>query len=214
MTDTSIADADVLAPEELREIAKRAVARRYPAKAMIVAEGDRSDSLFIILEGRARAFVSDEAGREVTLSVMGAGEYFGEVSLDDGPRSASVMTLEPSVLSIVQRREFDAFMKDNPAFASYFIRKLLRRIRLLTENVRSLALMDAYGRVARLLLESAVTEGGVQVVREKPTQAEIANRVGCSREMVSRIFKSIVQEGHVTVEAERIVIHDRPPWHG
>jgi CRP/FNR family transcriptional regulator, cyclic AMP receptor protein len=204
-------DPDVLAPEELREIAKRAVTRHYPAKAVIMTEGDRSDSLFIVLEGRARAFVSDASGHEATLSVMGPGEYFGEVSLDEGPRSASVMTLEPCVLSVVSRGEFESFIETHPAFAAHFIRKLLKRIRMLTESVRSLALMDAYGRVARLLLENAVTEGGVQFVRGRLTQAEIASRVGCSREMVSRIFKDLVQGGYVTVEPERILINRKPP---
>lgn len=210
MSERDTSDPDMLAPEELREIARHAVTRRYPARAMVVSEGDQSDSLYIVAEGRLRAFVGDESGREATLCEMGPGEYFGEVALDEGPRSASVMTLEPSVLSVVSRADFEGFIRANPAFASHFIRKLLKRIRALTESVRSLALMDAYGRVARLLLEGSVTEGGVRFVRGRPTQAQIASRVGCSREMVSRIFKDLVQGGFITVEPERIVIHREP----
>ena len=204
----------VLDAEERRRISKHAVQRRFPAKALIVQEGDRPDSLFIILEGRVKAYVSDESGREVVLSTMGPGEYFGEVALDEGPRSASVMSLEPCVLSVVPLADLDQFIHDNPAFASHFIHRLIGRIRTLTKNVGSLALMDAYGRVARLLLESSVTKEGVQFVPERLTQADIASRVGCTREMVSRIFKDLVQRHYISLEPDRIVIHRVPPTRG
>jgi CRP/FNR family cyclic AMP-dependent transcriptional regulator len=196
---------------ELREISKHATQRRYAARTLIVQEGDRPESLYIILEGRVKAYVSDSSGREVLLSTMGPGEFFGEVSLDEGPRSASVMSLEPCVLSVVPLADLDRFIRENPPFASHFIKHLIGRIRSLTKNVGSLALMDAYGRVARLLLESSVTKDGVQFVPERLTQADIASRVGCTREMVSRVFKDLVQQGHVSLEADRIVIHRTPP---
>jgi len=142
---------------------------------------------------------------------MGPGEYFGELALDRGPRSASVITLEPCKLLVVPGADLAEFVRRNPGFAMHFIHRLIGRIRTLTENVRSLALMDAYGRVARLLLESAVTEKGVQYVPEKLTQSEIASRVGCSREMVSRIFKDLVQGRYITLEPDRIVINRKPP---
>ena len=211
MSSRDQAAANVLDADELREISKHAVQRRFPAKAVIVSEGDRTDSLFIILEGRAKAYVSDESGREVMLSVMGPGEYFGEIALDEGPRSASVMSIEPCVLSVVSRADLDEFIRANPRFASHFINRLIGRIRTLTKNVGTLALMDAYGRVARLLLESSVTEDGVQYVPERLTQAEIASRVGCTREMVSKIFKDLVQGHYITLQADRIVIHRKPP---
>jgi CRP/FNR family cyclic AMP-dependent transcriptional regulator len=214
MSSRDQAAADILDADELREISKHAVQRRFPAKAVIVSEGDRTDSLFIILEGRAKAYVSDESGREVMLSVMGPGEYFGEIALDEGPRSASVMSIEPCVLSVVSRADLDEFIRDSPRFASHFINRLIGRIRTLTKNVGSLALMDAYGRVARLLLESSVTEDGVQYVPERLTQADIASRVGCTREMVSKIFKDLVQGRYITLQVDRIVIHRKPPARG
>ena len=204
----------MLDPDELREISGHAVQRRFPAKALIVQEGDEPDSLFIILEGRVKAYVSDDSGREMILSTMGPGEYFGEVALDEGPRSASVMSLEPCVLSVIPLADLDRFIRDNPAFASHFIHRLMTRIRTLTKNVGSLALMDAYGRVARLLLDSAVTKGGVQFVPERLTQTDIASRVGCTREMVSRILKDLVERRHISLEADRIVIHSVPPSRG
>ena len=200
-----------LSPAELEEISKHATPREFRARTVLVTEGDDTDNLYIILEGRVRAYVSDADGREAVLSVMGPGEYFGEIAFDKGPRSASVITLEPCRMLVVPREDFEDFVKSSPAFAMHFIGHLIGRIRTLTNNVRSLALMDAYGRVARLLLENAVSEKGVQFIPEKLTQAEIASRVGCSREMVSRIFKDLVQGRYITVEPERIVINRKPP---
>jgi CRP/FNR family cyclic AMP-dependent transcriptional regulator len=212
MNDVARTDPDLtLSPEELEQISKHAVPRQFRARTVLVSEGEDTDALYIIVEGRARAYVSDENGREMVLSVMGPGEYFGDIALDEGPRSASVITLEPCRMLVVPRTEFAEFVKTNPAFALHFIHKLIAQVRRLTQNVRSLALMDAYGRVARLLLENAVTEGGQQFIPERLTQVEIANRVGCSREMVSRIFKDLVAGQYVTMEADRIVINRKPP---
>ena len=211
MSSREPSSADMLGEEELREISKHAITRRFPARAIVVTEGDRSDSLFIIVEGRLKAYVSDDTGREVILSTMGPGEFFGELALDEGPRSASVITLEPTVLSIVPRADFDEFVQSHPRFANHLIHHLIGRIRALTKNVTSLALMDVYGRVAHLLIESSATIDGVQFVAGKLTQAEIAKRVGCSREMVSRIFKDLVQGGYISVQSDRIVIHRTPP---
>jgi CRP/FNR family cyclic AMP-dependent transcriptional regulator len=195
-------------------IAEHGMVRRYPAKALIVQEGDRPDCLFFIRKGRVKAFVSDGDGREVILSTMGPGEYFGEIALDEGPRSASVMSLEPCVVSVVTLSELDRVIRTDPEFAGNFIRHLLGRIRALTRNVGSLALMDAYGRVARLLLDDSVRKGGEQFVPGRPTQADIASRVGCTREMVSRILKALVKGGSITLESDRIVIHRVPPDRG
>jgi CRP/FNR family transcriptional regulator, cyclic AMP receptor protein len=200
-----------LTPAELEEISRHGTPREFRARTVLMSEGDETDNLYIILEGRVRAYVSDSDGREAVLSVMGPGEYFGELAFDEGPRSASVITLEPCRLLVVPREDFVEFVKRSPTFAVHFINRLIGRIRTLTNNVRSLALMDAYGRVARLLLESAVTENGAQFIPEKLTQAEIASRVGCSREMVSRIFKDLVQGRYISIEPDRIVIHRKPP---
>jgi CRP/FNR family cyclic AMP-dependent transcriptional regulator len=212
MSDRAKADASLtLSPAELEEISRHAVSRTFRARTVLVSEGEDAGALYIIVEGRAKAYVGDANGREVVLSVMGPGEYFGDIAFDDGPRSASVITLEPCRMLVVPRAGFDEFVKGNPTFATHFIRKLIHQIRTLTQSVRSLALMDAYGRVARLLMESAVSRDGVQFVPERLTQVDIASRVGCSREMVSRIFKDLVAGGYIAVEADRIVINRKPP---
>ncbi|HYC35666.1 MAG TPA: Crp/Fnr family transcriptional regulator [Usitatibacter sp.] len=200
-----------LGPAELEQMSRHGVVREYRARTMVVTEGEQTDALYIILDGKLRAFVGDANGKEVVLSVMGPGEYFGEVAFDKGPRSASVITLEHARLLVVQGAQFAAFVKGNPDFALHLIHKLIHHVRVLTENVRSLALMDAYGRVARLLLDSSVKQDGLQYVPERLTQAEIASRVGCSREMVSRIFKDLVAGHYITMEPDRIVINRQPP---
>ena len=211
MTERIREEHPALTPAELEEIAKHATTREFRARTVLMSEGDETDNLYIILEGRVRAYVSDADGREAVLSVMGPGEYFGEIAFDQGPRSASVITLEPCRMLVVPREDFVELVTRSPAFAMHFINHLIGRIRTLTNNVRSLALMDAYGRVARLLLDSSVTEKGVQFVPERLTQADIASRVGCSREMVSRIFKDLVRGHYITLQPDRIVINRKPP---
>jgi len=197
---------DVLSEAELREIAKRAVTRTYPKNTVVVSEGDRTDSLYIVVSGRAKVYVSDEKGKEIVLNDAGPGEYFGEMMLDEGPRSASVMTTEPTRFLIVPKEDFSGFVAKSPEFSLHVMKKLIRRVRALTNDVKSLALMDVYGRVARMLIELAVERDGALVIEEKPTQQEMASRIGASREMISRILTDLASGGYIEVERDRIVI--------
>jgi CRP/FNR family cyclic AMP-dependent transcriptional regulator len=203
----------VLGAEELRAITARAVTRAFSKNAIILSEGDRADSLYVILEGRVKVFVANAEGKEVVLSTQGPGEYFGEMILDEGPRSASVITLEPSRFLVMPKADFKQFLLDNPQFAVRLIEDLIHRVRSLTGNVKSLALMDVYGRVARLLLELAEERNGNMVITQKLTQQDIANRVGASREMISKIFKDLSAGGYITVEHRHITINRMPPQH-
>jgi CRP/FNR family transcriptional regulator, cyclic AMP receptor protein len=200
-----------LNPGELRAISAHAETRSFPRNAVVLNEGDRTDSLYIILEGRVKAFVASPDGKEAVLSTQGPGEYFGEMVLDEGPRSASIMTLEPSRFLVVPKRDFQEFLLENPAFAVRVIEKLIHRIRALTENVKSLALMDVYGRVARLLLELAREQNGRLVIAERLTQKDIASRVGASREMVSLILKDLETGGYIRQEGRALIIQRTPP---
>ncbi|HEY2628327.1 MAG TPA: cyclic nucleotide-binding domain-containing protein, partial [Usitatibacter sp.] len=107
---------------ELDEISRHGVVREVRPRTVILSEGDRSDGIYIILEGRVRVYVSDGHGREALLAIMGPGEYFGEIALDEGPRSASVVTLEACRLLVVPTADLADFVKRNPAFAMHFIR--------------------------------------------------------------------------------------------
>ena len=206
--------AYTLSEADLKSIGSHGVVRTYPKNTIIVSEGDSTDSLYVIVEGRVKAYVSDSDGRQVVLSTQGPGEYFGELVLDEGPRSASVMTLTPCRFLVVQKEEFRKFLLENPAFALSLIEKLIARVRALTESVKSLALMDVYGRVARLLLELAEeSNNGGFVISQRLTQQDIASRIGASREMVSRILKDLSVGGYLTQSRTGIVLHRKPPEH-
>jgi len=201
-----------LAPEELEELRRKAQVRNLPRQALVVSEGDRTDSLYIILSGKVKVFLAEE-GRQVTLRQLGPGDYFGEMMLDQGPRSASVMTLEPTSLAMVSRESFEAFIGAHPEFTLRLIKKLIHFTRGLTNSVRSLALLDVYGRVARLLLELAVERDGKRVIPEKLTQREIASRVGASREMIGLILRDLTVGGYISVAGREITINREPPKH-
>ncbi len=201
-------------PEALLErIAARVAARTFHKNAVIVTEGDDTDSIYVLLAGRVKIYVSGEDGREFEVNRIGPGAYFGEVVLDGGPRSASVMALEDCRCAIVRRAELPKFLLEFPEFSEHMLRTLARRVRQLTATVRDLALMDVYGRVARLLLDLAESTEGRLVIPEKLTQKEIAQRVGCSREMVSRIFSDLTEGGYIRKEDGRIVVTRKPPAH-
>ncbi|MGZ8254022.1 MAG: Crp/Fnr family transcriptional regulator [Burkholderiaceae bacterium] len=196
----------------IRELASRGQTRTFPKNAVIINEGDRGDTLFVILSGKVKVYVSDDDGREMILDMHDAGEYVGEMSLDGRPRSASVMTLEPTTCSVLSRDELRAAIARNPDIAMGIIEKLIERARIATDNVKNLALMDVYGRVARLLLSLAKEEkNGKLVVPDRMTQQDIADRVGASRDMISRIFKDLTVGGYVTVENRQITINRKPP---
>ena len=208
---TPVASPDPLHDELLREIAARGNVKQYPANAVIINEGDAADSLFIVLAGRVKVYAANEAGKEVILSTLGAGEYVGELALDGGTRSASVMTMEPTRCAVVTGARLRDFLAAHPDFALHLIRDLIRRVRRLTGSVKNLALEDVYHRVVALLHELSEPQGGQRVVAQKLTQQDIADHVGSSREMVSRIFKELVAGGYVSLTADEIVVHRSPP---
>ncbi len=206
------ATLDALDEALLREIAARGGVKPFPAQAVLITEGDDSDSLYIILSGRVKVYSTNAEGKEVVIATHGAGEYVGELSLDGGVRSTSVMTLEPTTCSIVSGANLRTFIAEHPDFASHLIRKLIRCVRQATETVKSLALEDVYARVVRLLNDlSDPAADGQRRVRERLTQQDIADRVGASREMVSRIFKDLVTGGYVATETGRIALLRKLP---
>lgn len=204
---------DKLTAAELRALSEQGTLKSFPKNAVIVSEGDETESLYVILSGRAKVFVADESGKEIVLGTQGPGEYFGEMVLDGGPRSASVMTVEPSRFVVIPKRNVSDFLRSHPEFAIRLIEKLIHRSRALTASVKNLALMDVYGRVARLLLDLAEDDGGTLVIREKLTQQDIASRVGASREMVSKILNDLATGGYLSVSHKRITLHRAPPRH-
>jgi len=197
----------------LQKLAPGGAVRSYARNVVVVSEGDVTDSLYVVISGKVKAFVSDESGKEVVVNTIGAGDFFGELVLDGGARSASIMTLEPSRFFVIPQRDVEALLAGNPEFAKHLLRKLIGKVRSLTARVLDLALKDVYGRLVKYLEEAAVESGGRRVVPDRLTQSEIAARIGGSREMVSRILRDLAAGGYVSVEAKQIILHKKLPAH-
>lgn len=194
----------------MHALAERGVVRRYRRGTILINEGDEGDTLFIVLTGRLRVFSTGTEGardREVTFNVHGPGECVGEMSLDGGPRSASVITVEPTTCSVITRQTLRDQIARDPDLALGLIARVIRRARLATDSARGMATLDVYGRLARRLEAIATDDGsGVRRVPERTTHALLASEIGCSREMVSRLMKDLVQGGYVSVEGRRIAL--------
>lgn len=202
-----------LSNEALAEIEQHGSVKSYKKNTIVINQDDETYSLYVILSGSVKVFVSGEDGREAVLNHQEAGDYFGDLALiDKQPRVASVMTTEPSKFVIISREDFLACLSKNPEIAVNLIKPMTSRIRMLAKNVSSLALLDVYGRVARILLEQAEQQGDV-LVTDKLTQQEIADMVGASRAMVSRILKDLKEGGYISIEKKRITIHQKLPSH-
>jgi CRP/FNR family cyclic AMP-dependent transcriptional regulator len=195
----------------LLALAPHGLARTFRKNAVVVNEGDQTDSLYVVLTGRVKVFVTGDDGREVVVSTIEPGDYFGEVVLDGGPRSASVMTLEPSRLFVIPHGDVEGLLTASPAFARSLIGKLTGKIRGLTGKVRDLALKDVYGRFVRFVEENAVERDGERRIAERLTQGDIAARIGGSREMVSRIVRDLSAGGYIAVDAKHIRILKKLP---
>ena len=203
-----LSDADIALIEEL------AVEKQVPKGIIVMTEGAPGDSLYAIKTGRVKIFMGDEEGREIILKILGAGDFFGEMSMiDSQPRSASVATLEASTFKVLSHQAFEQCVERAPRIATVVLQALARRLRDADRKISNLALMGVYGRVASTLLELAVNRDGKMVVGEKLSQQDIANMVGASREMVNRILKDLSERGYITVESKSITIHDQklPP---
>ncbi len=201
-----------LGQDDLEAIAKQAVTKTFPKGNIVINEGDHTDSLYVILSGKVKVFLTDESHKEVIVDIQRPGDYFGELALlDEAPRSASVMTMEPCTFLIVSRSAFDRYLTHNPKVALNVMRGLAGRLRATTENVRSLALLDVYGRIARTLLQLAHREGEENVIDEKLTHQDLANMVGASREMVSRIMADLARGGYIKVEGKSIIVKEKLP---
>lgn len=195
-------------PESLLDLlSNQGTVRRFPARALLMNEDDRSQVMYVIVSGRIKVFSIAADGREVVYGTQGPGEIFGEMSLDGGPRSASVITLEPTVCQVIAGARMRRLLAEHPPLNQYLLNKLIGMVRSNTANVKSLALGDVHQRVVRLLSSLEGTSvGGRRVLYERMTHREIAERIGCSREMVSRVIKQLEREGHIITGNRRFVI--------
>jgi len=196
-----------LGEQQLAAIAPLVRRRSVPKGKPVVNEGESTNTLYLILSGRAKVQRSDADGKEVILAVLGSGEYFGEMSLiDDMPHSATVLPLESCELLTLSKDDFRAVVTHNSEIAMVIMRGLVQRLRAADGKIESLALLDVYGRVARVLLEFSETEGGERVVRGKLPRQDLAKMVGASREMVSRVMRDLENEGFIVVRPDNSLL--------
>ncbi len=194
----------------LEEVARSAMMRRFPRGQAVVHAGDRTDYVYFVLTGSLKVVVSDEDGREVILSILGQGELFGEMGIfGEHPRSASVVSVVPSDLVMLAKSDFRHLMHDNFEVAWRMMCNLADRLRNADRTIESLALMDVYGRVARLLLEMSEEVNGETLVVSKITKQDIAKMIGASREMVSRVMKDLSNQGLIEDSDHGIILRDR-----
>lgn len=199
-------------PESLRALAARGQWRRFRTGQMLIEEGEQDDLLYLIVTGRLRAFSRDEREREITYGSYGTGDYVGEMSLDGGPRSASVVAESSGWCVTITRKALREHIAEQPDFAFELIARVIRRARLATRTARNMALLDVYRRIVLLLDELSVAlPDGTRRIAARPTHADIASRAGCSREMVSRILKDLERGGYLGVESDAFVLYRALP---
>lgn len=180
----------------LQKIASFAQIRHVPRHTLVLQAGDRTDEIYLILSGALKVQISDQEGKEVTLSQLGPGEMFGEMgAIDEHPRSANVISTTPCDLIVLGNEEFKRCLAENLDVSLYIIHSLIKRLRIADRKIESLALIDVFGRVARCLLDIAEIHEGRKVVKQAITRQEIAHTVGASREMVSRVMRELQLQG-------------------
>ena len=195
--------------DQLRMLTTMVTRRSASRNTTIMSSGDATDSLYIVLSGRLKVMMSDSEGKEVILAILGPGEFFGEMGLiDDEPRSASVVTIEPCELLSIAKRDFKRVLTENSEMAMAVMRGLVRRLREADRKIGSLALLDVYGRVARLLLDMAENVNGEKIVTKRLPKQDIAKMIGASREMVSRVMKDLQTGGYIEMRGSNIVLRD------
>jgi CRP/FNR family cyclic AMP-dependent transcriptional regulator len=194
---------------QLKVLARVIVRTSFGRNTTIIRAGDPTDTLYVVINGRLKVLLSDDQGREVILSLLGPGEVFGEMGLlDDSPRSANVVTQEPCELLSISKLDFKRSLAENSDLSLMVMRGLVKRLREADRKIGSLALMDVYGRVARLLLEMSEDIDGEKVVVKKLSKQDIAKMIGASREMVSRVMKDLQLGGYLEVRGRSIVLRN------
>jgi len=188
-------------PEDQLAALTTVVSRKsFERGATIIAAGDVTDALYVVISGRLKVIIGDKAGRQVILAMLSPGEYFGEmVPIADSTRSASVIAVEPGELLVLSKKEFRKYLSDNFEMAMTMLRCAIQRLREADRKIGRLALMDVYGQVAALLLEMSETIEGQLVITKKIVKQNMARIIGCSREMVNRSMKDLQSGGFIEV---------------
>jgi CRP-like cAMP-binding protein len=199
-----------LTDDDVSSLARLTTRRRYPKDTVVFFENEEGDSFFMILEGRIKVTILGDDGREIILSVLGPGDFFGEMALlDNEPRSATAIAVEESELLILNRADFQGVATKRSITAA-LIKVLTARLRRANHQISTLALLDVYGRVARVILDMAREEGkrlkDGRIAFRRATHQEIANRIGTTRETVTRMLKDLERQGLIQIEGREIIV--------
>jgi CRP/FNR family transcriptional regulator, cyclic AMP receptor protein len=198
--------------DQLRTLVPMVTRRSIARGSVIIREGDRVDFLYIVMSGRLKVMMGEADGKETILTIIGPGEIFGEMGIiDDGPRSATVVAIEPCELLAVTKRVFKKCLVENVEVALAVLRVVVRRLREADRKMGSLAMLDVYGRVARLLLDLSEDVDGQKVVTKRLTKQDIGRMIGASREMVTKVMKDLEMSGYFEVRGSTIVLRDTTP---
>ena len=211
-TLTSIPLFSNMSNDHLELLSSRLQHLRYARNSVIITEGDFSDSLYIVNKGKVKIYISDNNGREMLLRNLGPGDYFGELALlDKKPRSASAITLCDCQLSVISSKDLMQCLESNPEMNASLLQVLVKRLREATESQRRLALMDIHDRLSMTLLSLSKKIDGIRIIEPKPTQQDLADMIGASREMVSRILKDLKTAGYIESRGTSLVIKKTLP---
>ncbi len=200
-----------LSPDALARLSACLRPVRYAKDAVIVGQASQGDALYIIESGRVKVVLFGDSGREMILTMFRPGDFFGEMSLLDGqPRSANVIALEESRVLVLAREDFVRHLEEFPATALNILAEMSMRLRRADEIIGNLALLDVYGRLARVLIDLARKEGtptdeGI-LIRERPTQQDLASMIGTSRETVSRVLSEYQRRGFVSMQGKSLLV--------
>jgi len=200
-----------LTEADFSSLAKVANRRRYPKDSVVFFENEQGDFFFMILEGRIKVTILGDDGREVILTLLGSGDFFGEMALlDNEPRSATAIAVEDTELLSLHRNDFQAVLSDNRSITVGLIKVLTGRLRRANHQISTLALLDVYGRVARVIVDMAREEGrrlkDGRIAFRRATHQEIANRIGTTRETVTRMLKDLERQGMIHIEGREIIV--------
>jgi len=204
---------EALPSYRLRELAKRGEIQLLQRGDLLMMEGEPGDALVILLDGRLRVY-STSGGlrpREVTYGVCSSGEVVGEMSLDGSPRSASVVALCASWCCFVPRDELMVFISEEPMFAHDLMEAVVVRARQATRTIQRVLFSDTFGRLREFLLSNAeLLPDGRLLVKDRMTHALIAQHIGASREMVTRLLGDLMVGGHLERNEQRQLVINPP----
>jgi len=200
-----------ISDDALQQIASASILKRYE-RGQLVLQAESPGTLpakylYVLLSGRVRVFLQHPDGKEVALAELGRQDFFGEMGLlDDLPPSASIETLESTEALLVPETVFKQYLVGNAQVTISLIRALVHRLREADRKIESLALLDVYGRVARLLLDLSEEVEGKRVLQQAPTKTDIARQVGASREMVTRVMRHLEESRTILVEKRKVTL--------